>query len=211
METKFRIVETEDYILAVSDEERGVEEYNYNFGLSKINKLTKTYPAHSTEWNFCKKIIAYQSKNNAPELDLPLLPEMAVEDEVERLAEKLFPMNMVGGGISKSDRQLQQNAFKKGYKAATKVYSEEDVYDILDLGANNKGLRKGEILDLFNKSKQSKTPKWFVAEIEDVFSENNESFIHSSGAKGNYSTHNKKLKTTTINGKTYLVGKYLNE
>jgi hypothetical protein len=33
-------------------------------------------------------LIAYLPKGNAPELDLPLLPEIVVEDDVEKLAEK---------------------------------------------------------------------------------------------------------------------------
>jgi hypothetical protein len=200
MQTKFKIVETEDYILAVSDEERGVEGYNYNFGLSKINKLTKTYPTHSTEWNFCKKIIAYQPKGNAAELNLPLLPEIVVEDNVEKLAEREYPLTGVIGIDARNGLRIE--GLKLGYKAATKIFSEEDVYDILDLGANNKGLRKGEILDLFNKSKQSKTPKFFVAEMQTTKSE-----VFRENDNVPYVT----LKTTTINGKTYLVGKFENE
>lgn len=37
-------------------------------------------------------------------------------ESVEEAAKKKYPMEMIGGGISKSDRQLQQNAFKAGAK-----------------------------------------------------------------------------------------------
>lgn len=54
----------------------------------------------------------------SPELSIPGVPYVELEENAEQLAGNHFPMEMTGGGISKSDRQLQQNAFIKGYKAA---------------------------------------------------------------------------------------------
>jgi hypothetical protein len=215
MNNKFKIIETKDYTLAVSDGEikEGdlcfLKENHYvNGGVGKYNhqKASGWGIAYSPYGhNFFKKIIAYQPKGNAPELDLPLLPEIVVEDDVEKLAEKLFPMNMVGGGISKSDRQLQQNAFKKGYKSATKVYSEEDlrkaikmaVKGMLDSGVKGwTTVTENEIIQSIN---QSKTPKWFVAEMQTTKSE-----VFRENDNAPYAV----LKTTTINNKTYLVGHY---
>ena len=104
MESKIEIVETPDYILAVSDEEikEGDTIFNY-FGLKHneqvISKASKNavinwkndlYINDGTKRirDGIKKIIAYQPKGNAPELDLPLLPEMVVEDNIEKLAEE---------------------------------------------------------------------------------------------------------------------------
>jgi len=72
MNNKFKIIETEDYILAVYNEDIKIKlRYLYN----KIRKdIKETYN------DFDEKIIAYQSKGNAPELDLPLLPEIVLED-----------------------------------------------------------------------------------------------------------------------------------
>jgi hypothetical protein len=204
MQTKFKIVETEDYILAVSDEEIKINDLYY---LPRTNNVCKCVN-DPTELNLERhlgllKIIAYLPKNNAPELDLPLLPQMVVEDNVEKLAEIYAEENAKDNNISYHNLYLPlEYAFKAGHKAATKVYSEENVYDILDLAANNKGLRKGEILDLFNKSKQSKTPKWFVAEMQTTKSE-----VFRENDNVPYAT----LKTTTKNNKTYLIGQYLNE
>jgi hypothetical protein len=71
--------------------------------------------------------------------------------------------------------------------------------------------------------KQPKTPKWFVAEIE-YFYHSSKEFYSDAGfvkcTKEQYESIKSEiptcplkteLKTTTINGKTYLVGKYLKE
>jgi hypothetical protein len=88
---KFEIIETPDYILAVSDEE--IKEGDYclidksemsNELKSEIFKVDKILNERShnlldntSGWRFSKsyssKIIAYRPKGNAPELDLPLL------------------------------------------------------------------------------------------------------------------------------------------
>jgi hypothetical protein len=90
METKFKIIETEEYFLAVSDKDasnsyiyftgdptgifktgikykNGAGDYFYQ---DAITGMSDTYLT-----TISKKIIGYQPKGNAPELDLPLLPE----------------------------------------------------------------------------------------------------------------------------------------
>jgi hypothetical protein len=53
------------------------------------------------------------------------------------------------------------------------------------------------------KFKLVETPKYFVADIIDT------NIYGSEVLTGSYDSGNFKLKTTTINGKTYLIGKYL--
>jgi hypothetical protein len=74
METKFELIETSDYILAVSDEKikKG------DFIVLTNNEIIEAEEDDSFPKRKCK-IIAYQPKSNAVELDLPLLPEMVVE------------------------------------------------------------------------------------------------------------------------------------
>jgi hypothetical protein len=96
METKFKLVETEEYTLAISDEEiKEGEICNYGKSLflvesilhksgpfrhlnPKINIQGKFLPdmkiGKFDSMTPLKKIIAYQPKGNAKELDLPLLP-----------------------------------------------------------------------------------------------------------------------------------------
>jgi hypothetical protein len=81
MQTKFRIVETEDYILAVSDEETtGFENNIWVFKNGRFWLWNNTMALQSN----CKpnKVIAYKPKGNTPELDLPLLPEMVINKDI---------------------------------------------------------------------------------------------------------------------------------
>jgi hypothetical protein len=218
---KLQIIETPDYVLAVSDEEikeGDITYYNNEVQISDgIGFL-----------NVDKKIIAYQPKCNAPELDLPLLPEFNVENDVEKLAKNAYVKHGVKDDKLTLDEQIQRTGgflvgFKEGYKAATKVYSEEDLRRAIIMSANSNTDflpdRCDEIIQSIKQTKTScfpshclrecsniclypnKTPKWFVAETEDLF--------HSPSPIG--MSVDTVLKTTTINSKTYLVGTYLYE
>jgi hypothetical protein len=218
METKFKIIETKDYILAVSDDEIKEgdlcfleENYYVNGGVGKYNHQKASgwgiaYSPHGH--NFFKKIISYQPKNNAPELDLPLLPllpEIVVEDDVEKLAKETTKKY-----VNEREKQTAYLEFIKGYKAATKVYSEEDlrkaikmaVKGMLDSGVKGwTTVTENEIIQSIN---QPKTHEWFVAEME---------YQNLDGKWSSYypfasSAKDSRLKTTTISGKTYLVGHY---
>jgi hypothetical protein len=218
MTTKFRIVETEEYTLAVSDEEIKLKDwYVHNQspkGLRVWQDNTQFIPMDA------KKIIAYKPKGNAPELDLPLLPD--VEDDVK----KLFEEEAKTVSFGENGKQSPFNWFKTGHKAATKVYSEEDLRRAINMA---RGIKEGKETftaeDISGSTEvctygwkfefdedeiiQSlKQPKWFVAEIEVNCTGNNNDgcFMDSCG-------HNcgcLSLKTTTINNKIHLVGTYLN-
>ena len=192
MKNKFKLVETEDYLLAVSDEEIEKDDYFYYIWFnadiiqkadsgSNLNNLNAKNPKD----NF-KKIIAYKPKGNAPELDLPLLPY--VEDEVEKLAESYYTQI----------RLAERTAFKFGYKAATKVYSEEDLRKAMHFGkfGEYEGIQKTQ--EFIQSLKQ---PKWFVAEMKHTKSE-----VFRENDNVPYAV----LKTTTIKNKIYLEGTYLN-
>jgi hypothetical protein len=194
METKFRIVETEEYTLAVSD---GVKAGDKSVLMVEgFTPMILTHFEPVEEGYEGKKIIAYKPKGNAPELDLPLLPY--VEYEVEKLAKDL--------ANKKGDDDLELEgyiyaSFIEGYKAATKVYSEEDLRKAMHFGkfGEYEGIQKTQ--EFIQSLKQ---PKWFVAEIIDTNSYNSEVLT------GSYDSGNFQLKTTTINNKTYLEGTYLN-
>jgi hypothetical protein len=192
MKNKFKLVETEDYLLAVSDEEIEKDDYFYYIWFnadiiqkadsgSNLNNLNAKNPKD----NF-KKIIAYKPKGNAPELDLPLLPY--VEDEVEKLAESYYTQI----------RLAERTAFKFGYKAATKKYSEEDLRKAMHFGkfGEYEGIQKTQ--EFIQSLKQ---PKWFVAEMKHTKSE-----VFRENDNVPYAV----LKTTTIKNKIYLEGTYLN-
>jgi hypothetical protein len=185
MQTKFRIVETEDYILAVSDEEKATIGYNYNSALSKIDKLQINCSKHSSEWNFCNKIIAYQPKGNTPELDLPLLPEMVFEpkgfDEFEYTEEDLI--NLV--------------AYIANFEDET------------DCNIASSGRMPSEIVNSFIRSLKQPTPTWFVSETCCDYIGCPKLILN--GTNSTCCGDKTKLKTTTTDGKEYLVGEYTND
>jgi len=206
---KLQIIETPDYILAISDEEIKVNDYCImldSFGnlFSNVQQYTNPETQHLNKG--LRKVIAYQPKGNAPELNLPLLPEIIVEDDVEKLAESCAKE------AESIDIPYQNGLFYgfiKGHKAATKKYSEDDVIKAVKffasyIASTNRNVFDKDILLYLNAFKQPKTPKWFVAEKEKP-SDSFGSWVKT------LTEGNTMLKTTTINNKTYLVGKYLNE
>jgi hypothetical protein len=203
METKFEIIETPEYYLAVSDE--GIKRGDY-FWKPDMNMVFK---AEYTPYKGCKKIIAYQPKNNVPELGLPLLPEMVVGDEVERLAENYINMLIKEGWDLLIPQHTESfiQGMKMGIKSTTKIYSEEDLRKAIDMCIDLMRDKYTEFRThketIIQSLKQPKTPTWFVAEY-------NERCKCGINCEFEVCKHESKLKTTTINGKTYLVGKYLN-
>lgn len=76
---------------------------------TQIQNLYKQLPECSLK-DHMGKWFSYQGTN-------PLYNQVPPASEsLEKAAKSVFPMEMVGGGIDKRDRQLQQNAFKAGAK-----------------------------------------------------------------------------------------------
>jgi hypothetical protein len=179
--------------------------YYKHFGediVDKANQNTDLVNLNNPDRYF-KKIIAYQPKNNAKELNLPLLPELVVEDSIQNFIEPILKKK------SDENNRIDLNAYALGlidsYKAATKVYSEEDAEKIYMLGymdAKDGKNHHNEKLSDYLQSLKQPTPTWFVAEMQTTKSE-----VFRENDNVPYAT----LKTTTINGKTYLVGKFVNE
>jgi hypothetical protein len=192
MEKKLRLIETANYILGVS----GNDDELYNTSIQElINK----------GW-----VIGYKSKGDAPELDLPLLPERIVEDDVDKLACKLANENKYVWENTETSARGVFRMWAKD-KSANKTYSEDDLRNAIAFGINTqytnltpKGIEL-EIEKFIQSLKQSKTPKWFVAEMKTVWRRNTDRNVPTKDDL------DEELKTTTINGKTYLVGTYLNE
>jgi hypothetical protein len=212
MKKQFKIIETEDYILAVSDEE--ITGFENNIWVFKNGRFWLWNNMMVLKSNYKpNKVIACQPKGDAPELDLPLLPEITVEDDVEKLAESYLNKNYE---CYWGDKELK--TFIEGYEAATKVYNEEDMRKAIELsrvtyqdksfGKTMFKYKPGEVIQL---TKDSKTPEWFVAEIEQVILKDPNScehYIEVGCIKDICTCYTFKLKTTTINNKAYLVGCY---
>ena len=199
MNNKLEIIETPDYILAIL-EYKPISEPCYRF-----HKFEKTinHPYHSLEHgekytNCWLEIIAYQPKGNVPELNLPLLPEISVEDDVNLKAQ------YYAVSTKSPNREAHRRGYVEGHKAATKVYSEDD---LIDFATFRNGGDVNKELQLWKSLKQPKTPKWFVAEME-LLTRDVSDCIGMDGEPNGVPFQEYVLKTTTINGKTYLVGTY---
>jgi hypothetical protein len=249
---KFEIIETADYTLAVSDEEIKESDWVYKIEHSHTScfyvnseELADDYNRNSDNY---KKIIAYQPKNNAAELDLPLLPQMIVEDEVEVKSKykeaklykdwtkvsRFLACGLQGVEVRKivveddvekladlfstdetkvhpADSYIAKQGFIEGYnkclenlnKAASKIYTEEDLRKSVKffesyIANTGRNIYDKDISFYLNSLKQ---PKWFIAEF-------NERCKCGTSCEYEVCIHESKLKTTTISGKTYLVGKY---
>jgi len=226
METKFKIIETDSYILAVSDEEIKDENWVITDLLSIYPSLiVKVKEEEGILWTMNddkldvlpdrdRKIIAHKPKGNAPELDLPLIPEMVVEDDVEKLAYECFEnlkLTNPKGGIKEFIRLAVHFGYNKG-KASSKIYSEDDLRkamkDIVEwvvLKKPNDFVNVNDkINEIIQSLKQSKTPVWFEAEIVkdcDCFATTFEGCSQCLDYK----------TTTNSEGKQVLVGTYLYE
>lgn len=111
---KVGLKHTKDYILLVSpDEDVNYSKYIIpNYENSEIEK-SEDYSSYDLEsYNFIS-VIAYKKLNQeAPDLDLPLLPEF--DDNVDELAKKYSS----GKSSSPVFKEAHEEDFKAGYKAA---------------------------------------------------------------------------------------------
>jgi hypothetical protein len=169
---KLQIIETSDYILAVSDEEIKEGDWYWTPIKRSIEQCVKKLLIIKEGDNDVEqlKLIAYQPKGNVSELDLPLLPELFIEDDVEKLAKEHLQFwrnknNIHLSNIVHADRC--KNDFKAGYKAATKVYSEEDLINAYKQGLNDSDnirlFGEEQIIKDFVKSlEKPRIPKYFI-------------------------------------------------
>ena len=225
MENKFKIIETEEYTLAVSEKEikHGEGLIPNEWYINSYRGYDKPFKNHNLDSNgYLKRVFAYQPKNNAPTLDLPLLPELVVEDDVELELKNFKSSNVLdilnmgninylsNGDIVYNPDLLfikRDNRWFSKHKSATKIYSQKDMEKCFIAGGKSARNINNQGFDEFIKS--LKQPKWFFAEKE---------YLSNTGewkpvllpSEWEIDTQ-VRLKTTTINSKTYLVGTYLYE
>ena len=205
---EFKILHTTDYLVCVSDEEIKVGDYRASrYGEVYKQETDKIFP----KFNRDKKIMAHLPLNNSPILEgVPLLPKWNDVFYVWKLG------RIVASKSKSSNKSAIINGFVKGYKAATKVYSEDDLWNAFLRGIGVSKINELndtpiEIVfqEFIQSLKQPKYPNYFIPKLVDMFEENNENYVHSSGAKGSYSTHMKKFViTTNSEGQIVLIGTY---
>jgi hypothetical protein len=197
---KLPITNTEDYLLIVNDDPIKAGDTFINFG--NRNTITKAkQDGNDLAKDYCKKIVAHLPIGEARELDgIPLLPKEVVEDDVEKLAENYALID------NEFEKYKCTQDFKVGYKAATKTFSEEDLRKAILMSRIRIGNKspKYSIEEIVQSLKQHK-PRWFVAEVEYTCCNR---YLNCQSCDATAETLNSRIKTTTINGKTYLVGHY---
>jgi hypothetical protein len=178
MKNKLELIHTPDYVLAVSD-----EEIREGWGIY-FNEPTPTIEYLKNEeidWNEeygWSKIIAYQPKHkDVPKLDLPLIPEMVVQDDLENQIENYLDVTEHYIELDDSGRRKYNDHYvTKCIKEFTEVYykpaSEETLRKVFEHGILFKEMSvstctdaiDAEFVALIKFLKQPKQPKYFIAE-----------------------------------------------
>ena len=215
---KKELIKTENYLLVVDDSEiKDVRPYKGKWHLEKGYILNK-FPVYLTDLSYCKIIIAHLPLNDSPILEgVSLLPPL--EDDVEMMAEEEYPIIPYTSPNINWDRANKQEGFESGYNKAREKW--DDVLKWIDeeillnpYYKESPRLKEGALMvkAKIQSLSQPKTPSHFEFEMEDDFSKNNDEYIDELGAKGNYHTHLKIIKTTTNSqGQQVACGKYLFE
>ncbi len=177
MKIRLKIIETRKCIIAVSEEMKiRVGDYYLSNGdiiykatsltdLEKLNRPNRTV----------KRILGYMPKTDCVSLvGVPYLPEITVEDDVEKLVENLYQIE-TGNWQMNSITSEKRRAYIEGYKAATKIFSEEDLRKVIVMARKGKLYQVSESVvnidglytsdEIIQSLKQPKTPKWFVADV----------------------------------------------
>jgi hypothetical protein len=200
---KLEIIDTEQYVLAVYNEEIKEGDLFCRVDTKMLfSTLKGSNPCIIRD--LCRKVITYRPKSNVKALDLPLLPD--IQDDVtceEWFNELLY--------LSGDDREKAKLYIKIGYDRATEKYNftrqdlEDLVQNICDWQDENKkqisSVDVNSFVQKYTQSKIFKLPKYFIAETELIEINLNADRIQ----------YLKQIKTQVINGKKYLVGKYTNE
>jgi hypothetical protein len=235
MKNKLQIIHTDDYVLAVSDEEPEMLDWFYDT-IDHVSSIP-IYQRNTKQKSYkgCVKIIAYQPKNNAPELNLPLLPEMVFEYDVEKLPyDKLCYYDTrnpdfqikeeygydkeeidATGEFSKKDCTCDDCFYGRSVlanriiKSATKKYSENDLRKAIELTILNC------IVDTIGYDNHVVSFEGNIDKIiQSLKTPTPKWFVAEykiEYTKDGLDYQSDELKTTTINNKKYLAGTYLFE
>jgi len=143
--------------------------------------------------------------NNPILLNLGLLPEIDVEDDVEKMAEDAYQKELIksnqdvnwigyGKGIDGIEKSKWKKLWINAYKAATKTFTEDDVRKaiLLTRGSDT------PMEEIIEKLKQPKTPAYFIAEM---------GYTHCDRCPNGFEQYFKT--TTNSEGKQVLLGTYI--
>ena len=215
---KHNLIKTDNYLLVVDDSE--IKEGNIVYvdcseievrDIRKVKEKVKDYYNEKFLFDgggkihiiYSKKIIAHLPLNGAPVLeDVPLLPSLPKEDDVEKLAEEYVSTNYPHY-IDQKEKAAAIEDVCWGYKKAKKMYkyTEQDVRAIKRIliydDDKNDAEKITEVIRVIESLQQPKLPIAFECEME-------------VGDYGDKDGLRKFVKTiTNSQGRTEWVGKYV--
>jgi DNA primase len=177
------IVQIENYLLIVSGNEE-IKNGDWTIDL-KTNRIAKCErDSHATPLmkaaiplSGFKKIIAHLPLNNSPILEgVLLLPEL-IDNEYDEVCIEVFANCTKDQKFAtEHEKHIAEIYFRRGYKAATKMYSEEDLRKAIEYAFNCGKRVELEAVELdfsfeqyvellIQSLKQPKTPKFFIPEV----------------------------------------------
>jgi hypothetical protein len=206
---KHEIIYTKDYALIVSDEKVGEGSFIYETNIGEVSMVDKWYCEILEKGGKVEpfvKVIAHRPLTDAAILkDVPLLPEFAQEDDVEKIADVLKV-----GSTYRDYEHLVKRGIIIGYNKAkeTYKYTEADIQKAFIAGEEriiNKP-NSSELDDFTNfiqSLQQPKRPIHFKCEMINSLngwvSDDDNSWIDSQ--------YPRKIRNSQ--GQTELVGKYI--
>jgi hypothetical protein len=147
---------SDTHYIVVDDSEKGKEGYNYNSALSKIEKLSRNYETHSSEYNYCRRIthstqpleedVEFIGKTpkiklgfvNIKPLSLSEVEEVINGHSVEKMAEWEID-RLVRMRVESPQRKKYENIWIQGFKAhqelvKDKLFTVDEVSKIFTVG-----------------------------------------------------------------------------
>jgi hypothetical protein len=190
---KQEIIYTEHYALILGDEQTKENDWGYiRFQGGDVKLIGKYF---ADDW---LKVIAHRPLTDAPILEgVPLMPKFTQEDDVEKKSRDF--VKEIGGS------QEQRLAFVDGYLEAkeTYKYTEEDLRKVIEASRDIRYVTYSE--DELIQSLQTKRPKYFECEIDNILSYNANDGVN---ALVNPSFGKRKIIINS-QGQTGLVGEYI--
>jgi hypothetical protein len=220
---KHEIIFTEHYALIVSDEKVEEGSFIYETNVGEVSMVDKWYCEileKGAKVEPFVKVIAHRPLTDAPILEgVPLLPEFSKKDDVKKIAEKQFYLEMESPlfeelGVTKKVQKailigMLQGTFTRGYNKAkeTYKYTEEDLRKVIEASRDIRYVTYSE--DELIQSLQIKRPKYFECETEVKCTGNNNNgcFLESPGY--DCSCVWACPTTSNLQGQTELVGEYI--
>jgi len=184
MENQLEIIQTKDYFLCIDNPEEGanskvkfynnkVDDNNIFKSESFMGNMVTYYLIKGIKENYvsCHKIIAYLPLNSNVLGGVPLLPKF--EDVVEKLGRERAIERRWHPDRMETKRVANEiiQAVKFGYRAATKVYTEEDMRTAIERARDEIGDSPYDLEykfssdDIIKSFESSKIPIYFIAEL----------------------------------------------